>query len=415
MKSRPIEFRNAEGVSLAGTLETPGHASPHAWCVFAHVFTGSKDLGAAVHISRALCAEGFGVLRFDFTGLGQSEGDFAATNFSSNVQDIVAAAAYLAEHHQAPALLVGHSLGGTATLKAAREIDSCRAVVSIGSPADPEHILHLLEDRLDDIESEGQARVTIAGRQFCIRKQFIEDVRAQDWQQWLRKLDRPLLILHSPADEVVDIHNAALIYKHAPHPKSFVSLDDADHLLSKPADARYAGQLIASWALRYLPWPAQEEKEPRADTIGTAAVSKAEGVVAHIGRDRFRTEVRAAGHTLVADEPESVGGENAGPSPYDLLSAALGTCTAMTLRMYADQKGWPLDEVEVRVRHEKIHARDCDDCETREGRIDQLQRSLVVRGELDETQRKRLLEIADRCPVHRTLNGEVKIRTTLLE
>ncbi len=409
MKTTSIKFTNAEGLPLAGELDLPGHTTPRVFCVFAHVFTGSKDLSAAVHISRALCAAGIGVLRFDFTGLGESAGDFGDTNFSSNVSDITAAADYLAAHYQAPQLLVGHSLGGTAILKAASQINSCKAVVSIGSPADPEHVLHLLDDELPEIEARGQARVTLAGRQFCIKKQFVDDVRDQSWQDWLRGLKQPLLILHSPADKTVEIHNAALIYKLAPHPKSFVSLDDADHLLTRRGDAQYVGKVIATWVERYLPLTdAAAPTKPATPTEQNA-------VIAHIGRDRFRTELRAAGHTLLADEPESVGGENAGPSPYDLLAAALGACTVMTLRMYADQKQWPLEEVAARITHRKIHAADCADCETQAGKVDEFQRELSLRGVLDATQRERLLEIANRCPVHRTLESEIKIRTRLAE
>lgn len=409
MKTNSITFTNAEGLPLAGELDLPGHTAPRVFCVFAHVFTGSKDISAAVHISRALCAAGIGVLRFDFTGLGDSAGDFADSNFSSNVSDIQAAADYLAEHHQAPQLLVGHSLGGTAILKAASQIKSCRAVVSIGSPADPEHVLHLLDDELSVIEARGQARVTLAGGQFCIKKQFVDDVRAQNWQDWLRGLKQPLLIMHSPADKTVEIHNAALIYKLAPHPKSFVSLDGANHLLTRRSDALYAGKLITTWAEHYLPLT------DSAAAAKPVALTEQNAITAHIGRARFRTELQVAGHTLLADEPESVGGENAGPSPYDLLSAALGACTAMTLRMYADQKQWPLEDVTVQVTHEKIHATDCADCDSTAGKVDEFQRTLRVRGKLDEQQRARLLEIANRCPVHRTLEGEIKVRTRLTE
>lgn len=252
MKTTSIEFANADGLQLAGELDLPAAEAPTAFCVFAHVFTGSKDLPASVHISRALCSAGFGVLRFDFAGLGASEGHFADSNFSSNVSDIQAAADYLAAHHQPPRLLVGHSLGGTAILKAASEIEGCRAVVSIASPADPEHVLHLLDDELPAIEQQGQARVMLAGRTFWLRKQFVDDVRAQDWQDWLRGLRQPCLILHSPEDTTVDIHNAALIYKLAPHPKSFICLAGADHLLTRQSDARYAGTMIATWAQHYL-------------------------------------------------------------------------------------------------------------------------------------------------------------------
>lgn len=408
MKTSLVRFNNSEGLPLAGELDLPGHTPPRVFCVFAHVFTGSKDLSAAVHISRALCAAGIGVLRFDFTGLGDSAGDFSDSNFSSNVSDIQAAAEYLSEHHQAPQLLVGHSLGGTATLKAASLIESCRAVVSIGSPADPEHVLHLLDDGMAEIEARGQARVTLAGRHFCIRKQFVDDVRAQDWKDWLRGLQQPLLILHSPVDEIVEVHNAALIYKLAPHPKSFVSLDDANHLLTHRRDAQYAGNLIATWVAHYLHLDSASEAKP-------ATLSEQNAVIAHIdGGGHFRTELQAAGHTLLADEPESAGGENAGPSPYDLLGAALGACTVMTLRMYADQKQWPLEAATARVTHRKVHADDCAGCESTTGKIDEFSRELRLQGALDDTQRARLLEIANRCPVHRTLEGEIKVHTELV-
>jgi putative redox protein len=375
--------------------------------LFAHCFTCSKNLKAAVHIAEALCAEEIAVLRFDFTGLGQSEGKFAETHFSSNVQDLLDAAEYLRREQEAPDLLVGHSLGGTAVLAAAHHIDSARAVATVAAPADAAHVLNLLEDDLAVIEEQGEAAVRLAGRRFHIRRDFVEDVRAQSVRDGVRDLRRALLVMHAPLDETVPIEEAASIYRSALHPKSFVSLDDADHLLSRPRDSRYAAHVLAAWASRYIHDP-DEEVEPAIHHSGHVVVS---------GRpeDIFRVAINADGHRLVGDEPEKYGGTDRGPSPYDLLSAALASCTVMTLNMYARRKQLPLESVRVDVSHGKFHAEDCQDCDEKGGRIDRFERTLHLAGELDERQRQRLLEIADRCPVHRSLHSRIDIRSRLAD
>lgn len=405
MKTQPVQFENPDGATLAGAMELP-QGPVRAYALFAHCFTCTKNIKAAVNICRALAAEGIGVLRFDFTGLGDSEGAFSDTNFTSNIADLIAAARFLEREYAAPQILIGHSLGGTAMLFAAHDIPSSVAVATIASPADPAHITGLFEDARDTIERAGKARVSLAGRPFEIRRQFLEDLRRHDWKSRLRDLRRALILFHSPLDTIVGIDNAAEIFLHARHPKSFVSLDKADHLLTRENDSRYVGRVLAAWAGRYLPEPDAREADVPDD---------AEGVGVHIGRDRYRTVIRARGHTLLADEPQDVGGANAGPTPYDYLSAALGTCTAITLRMYADNKQWPLDAATIRLTHSKIHAADCADCETRAGRVDRIERVITLQGDLDAEQKQKLLEIADKCPIHRTLESEVKVRTRLAE
>jgi uncharacterized OsmC-like protein/pimeloyl-ACP methyl ester carboxylesterase len=402
-----VKFQNSRGEQLAGIMHMPDAGVIQACVVFAHCFTCTKNIRAAVTIADSLVTEGFGVLSFDFTGLGQSEGDFSDTHFSSNVQDLVDAAEFLAQTFEAPLLLVGHSLGGTAVLAAAHLIPSIVAVATIGAPADAEHVLHLLDDDLETIEQQGEAKVNLAGRPFHIRSEFVEDVRSQSVRDGIRSLRRALLVMHSPIDELVSIDEAARIYSSALHPKSFVSLDDADHLLTRDRDSRYAGQVLAAWASRYL--PGEIHQPPAVEHIKDATVT------AGRAEDIFLSTVNANGHGLIADEPESYGGGNRGPSPYDFLAAALGSCTVMTLNMYARRKELPVDKVEVLVQHTRIHAKDCEDCETKTGRIDQLSREIKLSGDLSDAQRQRMLEIADMCPVHRTLEGEIKIRSVLTQ
>ncbi len=394
-----LTFPNADGVDLAAQIDLPAEGTPRAWALFAHCFTCTKDLRGATEIARSLTAAGFGVLRFDFTGLGESEGEFAETTFSSNVADLVAAAEFLGREYQAPSLLVGHSLGGAAVLMATPLIESVDAVATVGAPFDPAHVRHLLEDGLDEIAYVGEATVRIGGRPFRVKQQFVDDLQALDARSYLASLDTALLVLHAPGDTTVSVDNARLIFDSAHHPKSFVSLDTADHLLTKPDDARYAGQVIAGWASRYVDLT---EAEP--------APAGHDHVVTHT-RQGFRTEVTAGRHTWVADEPVSVGGEDLGATPYQLLAAALGTCTGMTLRMYADHKKWPLDGVRVTVQHEKKHAADCHDCTEKDVKLDHLTRTIAVEGDLDAKQRARLIEIANKCPVHRTLESEIVIVT----
>lgn len=403
MPSTRVEFPGGQGAVLAARIDAP-ETPPRAWALFAHCFTCSKDSKAAAYIARALAQAGFGVLRFDFTGLGGSGGDFASTNFSSNVDDLVAAADWLRSHHGAPALLVGHSLGGAAVLAAAHRIDDARAVVTLGAPFDPGHVARHFGDDLQVIAERGEAAVTLAGRPFTIRRAFLDDLRGQAQGERIRTLRRPLLVMHAPGDSVVDVDNARAIFEAALHPKSFVSLDDSDHLLDREDDARFAAGVIAAWAARYLP-PAPAAAESAADD-GWIEVEET-------GSSGYTVAIRAGSHRWLADEPVSVGGADAGPSPYDLLAAALGACTAMTLRMYARQKGLPLQQVRVRLKHAKVHASDCAHCETKAGRIDRIEREIAIDGALDEMQRQRLLEIADKCPVHRTLHGEVDVVSRL--
>jgi len=400
--SRPLSFPGAFGTTLAARLDAPA-GPPLAYAIFAHCFTCSKESKAAATISAALAEHGFAVLRFDFTGLGGSEGDFANTNFSSNVDDLVAAADFLRREHRAPALLVGHSLGGTAVLAAASRIPEAVAVATIGSPLEPDHVLGLLKDSVGKIDSEGDARVDLAGRAFRIKKQFLDDIRSQKVGAEVARLGKALMVMHSPRDTIVNIDNASKIFLAARHPKSFVSLDPADHLMSNRADAIYAGQLLADWALRYVPAPQAE--------VPSAQPGKV--LVRETREGKFTNQVFVGAHVIRADEPLEAGGLDTGPGPYDLLCASLGACTSMTLRAYADFKGIPLERVSVELEHNKIYAADCAECETREGRLDRIDRQITLEGELDAQQRAKLLEIADKCPVHRTLHSEVLIKTRL--
>jgi putative redox protein len=401
--SAPIRtaFRGSGG-ELIGKLEMPSD-TPKAWALFAHCFTCGKDNVAAGRISRELASQGVAVLRFDFTGLGESEGDFAATGFSSNVEDLVCAANHLRDQFDAPAVLIGHSLGGAAVLAAAPRIPEVRAVVTLGAPADPFHVLGLLGAALPVVEA-GEATVSIGGRPFRVRRQFLDDIAMQPQRERIATLDAALLVMHSPVDEVVSVNNARIIFDTARHPKSFISLDGADHLLGDRADAEYAATVLAAWSRRYVAAPATT-----AD-IGTDDPADGAVRVAESGAGRLTQQISARRHRLTADEPHPVG-DDAGPTPYDLLLAALGACTSMTVRMYADRKQWPLERIVVDSRHSRIHANDCADCETTTGMVDRIERDITLIGPLDADQRAKLLDIADRCPVHRTLRSEVSIHT----
>jgi putative redox protein len=403
-----VRFPGALGAELAARLDLPP-AAPIAYALFAHCFTCSKDTLAAARISAALTERGYGVLRFDFTGLGGSAGDFANTHFSSNVADLVAAADWLRARYQPPRVLIGHSLGGAAVLAAAGRIAEAAAVATIGAPFDPAHVRQLLQPALAQIEAAGEAEVELAGRRFRIRRQFLDDIAQQNSAERIAALRKALLIFHSPRDATVDIENAARIYAAAKHPKSFVSLDDADHLLTRARDAVYVADVLAAWASRYLPAAPAPAAELTADEPADAGT-----VVVRETRDSAYAQTVAAGrHRLRADEPAALGGADSGPSPYDFLLIALGACTSMTLRMYADLKKLPLERVTVRLKHAKIHAEDCADCETRDGKIDRIEREIALDGALDAAQRARLLDIADKCPVHRTLHSEVSVLTRL--
>lgn len=401
MVMEKVQFPGASGELLSARLDRPA-GKPRGFAIFAHCFTCTKDIFAAKRIAAALSEHDIAVLRFDFTGLGSSAGEFANTNFSSNVGDLVAAAAFLRDELSAPAILIGHSLGGAAVLAAAEEIPEARAIATIGAPADPAHMAHHFDAERAEIEAHGEAEVELAGRRFRIQKQFLEDIESQRLEHRIGNLRRALLVMHSPTDQTVGIENAARIFQAAKHPKSFVSLDDADHLLTRRADAEYAAAVLAAWASRFLP---QSEREI------VPATEDGEVLVRESGEGRFIQQIISGPHRLTADEPPNVGGDNRGPTPYGLLLAALGACTSMTMRLYADRKGWPLERVTVRLQHDKIHAQDCESCETREGRIDRIARQLEIEGELNDEQRQRLVEIADKCPVHRTLHSEVMIET----
>lgn len=395
-----ITFNNAQGELLAAALELPDNL-PKAYALFAHCFTCGKNIAAATRITRTLAAHGIAVLRFDFTGLGNSDGDFANTNFSSNVQDLLSAAAFLRENHKAPTLLIGHSLGGTAVLAAATEVPEATAVVTIGAPASPSHVMKQFAGTVATIKAEGQATVDLAGRPFAIHDQFISDLETYPMTERLAKLRKALLVFHSPLDETVSVGQATQIFSAAKHPKSFVSLDGVDHLVSRVEDAQYIATTIAAWAKRYLP---KSLPESRPEVAGGE-------VFIGEGNQRFLRDVHTDNHSWVADEPKRMGGDNLGPDPYEHLLAALGTCTSMTIRMYANRKQWPLDDVQIRLSHSREHGADCEGCEDLGSKVDVLSRSIRLEGQLDASQRARLIEIADRCPVHRTLEGPLEIVT----
>ena len=406
-RSEKVEFLGSQGDTLAARLEMPDE-TPRAFALFAHCFTCSKDIFAAARIAGGLAQQGIAVLRFDFTGLGASDGEFANTNFSSNVEDLIRAADFLRENHEVPSIIIGHSLGGAAVLAAAGRLEEVKAVATIGAPAEPGHVAHLLADARPEIEAQGEAEVVLAGRTFRIQKQFLEDIEGQRLADAVGKLRKALLIFHAPRDNTVGIENAGAIFDAAKHPKSFVSLDDADHLLSRHEDARYVASVLSAWATRYV--PALSGKEAAGEEPEHGSV-----IVRETGNGSFQQEVLVGPHRLLADEPKSVGGTDTGPTPYDLLLAGLGACTTMTVRMYADRKKLPLERITATLRHDKIHAKDCEDCETRDGKIDEIRREIELVGDLDDAQRARLMEISEKCPVHRTLHSEIKIRTQLKE
>ena len=404
MNFQKINFQNKQGQTLSGRLELPADRHPHNYVLFAHCFTCNKNLLAIRNISRALTAAGFGVLRFDFTGLGESEGEFEDTNFSGNVEDLIAASDYLAENFDAPSLLVGHSLGGAAVIFAAARINSVKAVATIGAPSNPEHVQNLLKSDLSEIKEKGIAEVNVGGRNFTIKKQFLEDLQSKSLPDIAKKMRKALLILHSPQDTTVSIKNAEEIYIAAHHPKSFVSLDGADHLLSKKEDSIYAGNVIAGWASRYMP------------ITNVKKIASKHDVTASLDQEQiFTTEMKVGDHYLTADEPESYGGNNFGPSPYELVSAGLAACTAMTIQMYARRKKWDVKNVEVHISYDKQHAIDCENCEADTAKIDTFTREIKFTGDMDEKQINRILQIADKCPVHKTLHSETQIITNLID
>ncbi|WOC24979.1 bifunctional alpha/beta hydrolase/OsmC family protein [Pseudoalteromonas sp. N1230-9] len=397
---KKITFQSGE-LTLAGQLEYPAN-DVKFYALFAHCFTCGKDIAAATRISRALVQQGIAVLRFDFTGLGNSDGDFANSNFSSNIQDLIAAAEHLRENFKAPQLLIGHSLGGAAVLAAADKINEVQAIVTIGAPSDAQHVSHNFAAQIDEINSQRKAKVNLAGREFTIKKQFLDDIAQYD-RSHISKLKRALLVMHSPIDTTVDISEAEKIYASAKHPKSFISLDDADHLLSNKVDADYAAGVIASWATRYIDY----EKESYTAQLlnGSVLVEEKDHV--------FTQYVSTKDHTWLADEPLKVGGSNLGPDPYHHLIAGLGACTSMTLRMYASRKNLPLEHIKVELNHTRDYHQDCDDCE-HNNKLEAITRKITLVGDLTDEQRQRLLEIADKCPVHKTLHNNPLVISELV-
>jgi putative redox protein len=400
MRTERFQFTGADGQKLAATLDCPDMV-PIAFALFAHCFTCGKDVLAAKRIAAALTSRQIAVLRFDFTGLGASEGEFANSTFSSNIADLVRAADHLRRSHQAPAILIGHSLGGAAVLAAAAQIPEAKAVVTIGAPSDPAHVTNLFADRIGDVRSQGKIEVTLAGRPFQIKREFLDDIAEHNLTAQIASLRKALLILHSPTDDTVGIDNATRIFTAARHPKSFISLAGSDHLLSQQRDSEYVAHVIAAWAERYIDTEsiARTDDQPR------------QVVVEETRQSKFQQMVSIGPHRLVADEPASAGGQDTGPNPYDFLLAGLGACTSMTMRMYADRKGLPLERVTVALRHSKVHAEDCATCETKAGLLDRIERVIAIEGRLDDEQRVKLMEIADKCPVHRTLTSEISIVT----
>lgn len=402
MSAKTMSFQNRAGKMLSARLELPIDQNPHTYAIFAHCFTCSKNLKAVRYISTALADKGFAVLSFDFTGLGDSEGEFSETNFSGEVDDLVCAAHFLRANYAPAAMIVGHSLGGAASILAAARLDEIKAVVTVGAPAEPKHVVHLLRGGIDAIRSGGAAEIDIGGRPFLIRKQFLEDIETHNILAEMKAMHKAFLILHSPQDRTVGIENAAELYRAARHPKSFVSLDGADHLLSRKEDALYAGDMIASWAARYVAIPTEKDLMTSAHAVG------------YLGsEEKFTTSIKTGRHRLTADEPESVGGSDFGPSPYQLVASGLAACTAMTLRMYSDRKQWDLREVYVHVTHDKVHAKDCQNCESAGSKVDKFVRNIELIGDLDADQQQKLLEIANKCPVHRTLEANAVIETSL--
>lgn len=403
MPHERFQFTGSEGHQLAAALDTPDGAIS-AYALFAHCFTCGKDVLAASRIALALAAKGIAVLRFDFTGLGSSEGDFANSTFSSNVADLVRAADHLRETRKAPAILIGHSLGGAAILAAAGQIPDAKAVVTIAAPSDPAHVTGFFKDRIEDIHKLGKVEVTLAGRPFQIKREFLDDIAEHGLMTHVANLHKALLIMHAPTDDTVSIDNATRIFVAAKHPKSFVSLADADHLLTDRRDANYVADVIAAWAERYV--------EPAAmDHAAEITEAPRKVVVRESRASKFQNTVSIGPHHLFADEPASAGGEDSGPGPYDFVLAGLGACKSMTMRLYADRKSFPLERATVTLSHSKVYAKDCAECETKEGMLDQIEVAIGLEGPLDVDQRKRILEIADKCPVHRTLTSEIRIVT----
>ncbi|WCO01247.1 bifunctional alpha/beta hydrolase/OsmC family protein [Psychroserpens ponticola] len=405
MKNEKLQIVNKKGIKLQAYLELPANQKPNYFVIFAHCFTCSSTLSAVKNISRSLTNHGFGVLRFDFTGLGRSEGEFADSHFSANVDDLIAVNDFLKENYKAPSLLVGHSLGGAAVLVAASKLDNIKAVATVGAPAAVDHVKHLFSHGIDQIKNKGKVEVNIGGRPFKIDEEFVSDFDKTDLLDIVKTLRKPLLILHSPIDTIVGIKNAEQLYHNAHHPKSFVSLDNADHLLSKSEDSKYVGNIIATWVERYF----KAKENIMLETNG-------EQLVGHLNliEDNFTTSIQTKNHSMLADEPSSFGGDDFGPSPYEYLNAGLIACTAMTLKLYAQRKQWDLKEVFVYVTHSRKHSDDLGIEIDRPTYLDHISKKLKFIGDLNNTQKERLKEIASRCPVHKTIASEVIFETSIL-
>lgn len=406
MKSSKLAIKNNKGLKLQAYLELPANQKPNHYAIFAHCFTCTSSLSAVKNISRALTNYGFGVVRFDFTGLGRSEGEFADSHFSANVEDLLSVSKYLAVHYDAPSLLIGHSLGGAAVLSAATQLETIKAVATIGAPASVSHVKHLFSHEIDDFRTDENPEVNIGGRPFKINPEFVKDFDKTDLPAIIKNLRKPLLVLHSPIDTVVGISNAEQIYHHAHHPKSFVTLDNADHLLTNSKDSNYAGNVIGTWVQRYF--------EPQENLM---LETKGEQLVGHLNliEDNFTTSIQTKNHSMIADEPSSIGGEDFGPSPYEYLNAGLAACTVMTLKMYAERKQWDLQEVFVYISHSKKHSDALKLDVEKPGYLDHISKKLKFVGNLDEKQKERLKAIASKCPVHKTIASEVIFDTIILE
>lgn len=405
MKSTKLKIENNKGYKLNAFLEIPANQKPNYYAIFAHCFTCSSSLGAVKHVSRALTNHGFGVVRFDFTGLGRSEGEFAESHFSANVDDLISVSNYMKANYEEPSLLIGHSLGGAAVIVAASKLDNVEAIATIGAPATVNHVKHLFSHSIDEVEEKGEAEINIGGRPFKINPQFLADFDKTDLPAVVKELRKPLLIMHAPFDKIVGVNNAEKLYHNAHHPKSFITLDDADHLLSNPRDSIYVGNVIGTWVQRYFP---QQEN--------VMLETKGEQLVGHLDliEDNFTTSIQTPNHSMIADEPVSVGGDDFGPSPYDYLNAGLVACTAMTLKLYAQRKNWDLREVFVYVSHSRKHSDDLNIEVEKPKYLDYISKKLKFVGDLDEKQRQRLKEIASKCPVHKTIASEVIFDTNLI-
>jgi putative redox protein len=403
MRSTRLKIENRKGLILNAHLELPANQKPNYYAIFAHCFTCSSSLSAVKHVSRALTKHGFAVLRFDFTGLGRSEGDFVDSHFSANVNDLLDVNNYMIKHYEAPSLLVGHSLGGAAVLVAASKLETVKAIATVGAPATVGHVKHLFSDKIND--EDGSVEVNIGGRPFIINQEFVSEFDKTDLPSIVKNLRKPLLIMHAPFDKIVGIENAEQLYKNAFHPKSFVTLDDTDHLLTNEKDSHYVGEVIGTWAQRYF---------PKVENVMLS--TEGEQLVGHLNivEDNFTTSIQTKNHSFIADEPASIGGSDFGPSPYEYLNAALASCTVMTLKMYAERKQWDLQEVYVYISHSRKHSDDLQIEVEKPKYLDHINKKLKFVGNLDESQKKRLKEIASRCPVHRTIESQVIFNTEVI-